>query len=211
MHPLALLLLAASAGAAEAPTHRRREPDPDPFFPPTPPRPLTPEERAALQAEEERRAIWRREQDDRDMAARVAAERAEYIERLEEDERFDAAETKRVRRQFMADVDQAIRAERGNRDATKEAPAMRRLLHELVRWSTLVVLEGANRAALEVAFVYTNHRGERRARIVALERVRWGVSEWHPGNGSAWFLQALDMDRDDCPMRDFDIALIERA
>jgi hypothetical protein len=209
MHPFILLALVASAGAAEAPTQRVHEPDPWP--PRLPPRPLTPEERAAVHAEEERRAIWRREQDERDMVARAAAERAEYAERVAGDERFSAAEEKRIRRQFMADVDKQIREVKGDREATKEASAMRRTLHELVRSSTLVVLDGSNRAALKVTFAYTNHQGERRARIVALDRVRWGASDWHRDNGTAWYLHAFDVERDGCPMRDFDIALIRRA
>jgi len=56
---------------------------------------------------------------------------------------------------------------------------------------------------------YTNWRGERRVRRILPQGLWFGVSEFH--DGEQWFIRALDLDRDDKPMRDFAFVGIHRC
>jgi len=56
---------------------------------------------------------------------------------------------------------------------------------------------------------YTNWQGERRVRRISPQGLWFGVSEFH--DGEQWFIRALDLDRDDRPMRDFAMSGIHRC
>lgn len=56
---------------------------------------------------------------------------------------------------------------------------------------------------------YTNWKGVRSVRRIQPLSLWYGVSEFH--DGEQWFIRALDLDRDDRPMRDFALGGIHRC
>lgn len=40
---------------------------------------------------------------------------------------------------------------------------------------------------------YTNWRNERGIRTIIPQQIRWGATEWHPGE--QWLLEALDVEK----------------
>lgn len=40
---------------------------------------------------------------------------------------------------------------------------------------------------------YTNHKGERRERLILPQKLYWGSSQWHPE--PQWLLAALDVEK----------------
>ena len=59
----------------------------------------------------------------------------------------------------------------------------------------------------ELSFTYTNWKGETRKRHIIPVTIRLGYSEYHEGR--QWFMTGIDIERDDCPVREFAMKDIE--
>ena len=61
---------------------------------------------------------------------------------------------------------------------------------------------------LQVAIDYTNHRGERRWRVITPHSIAFTTSPWHREEGQQWFLHAWDVAKN--AKRDFPMTRIHR-
>ena len=61
---------------------------------------------------------------------------------------------------------------------------------------------------LLAAIDYTNHRGERRWRVILPHNIAYTESPWHKDDGSQWVLHATDVEKNET--RDFPMKHIHR-